>query len=367
MGSCLTKEEQTSQMSRLSICGGNPLKGKISISGAKNASLPIMAAALLTEEAVKLSNVPNLTDVLTMINLLESHGVEIDKSRLATRSILEMRTTEITSTESPREITRQMRASVLVLGPLLARMGRAKVYLPGGCKIGSRPIDIHLSALEELGAQVIFDEASGTIEATISSGNRLRGAEIHFLRPSVGATENILMAACLADGVTTIHNAAREPEIADLAKLLNNMGARISGVGSSTLTIQGVHRLGAVEHEVLPDRIEAGTYAVAACATGGRLELENVVPSILEPILELLQTAGACVEKDERRKRVIVSAGESMKPVDVTTAPHPGFPTDMQSQWMALMCLAVGKDYALIDLSLKVNSSDPGQSVIFIH
>ena len=334
-----SKREKTSNMSnsKLLVSGGSPLKGKIRISGAKNAVLPIMAASILSKETVILRNVPHLRDVESMMQLLQAHGVTVDKSEFSSH-ILKLTAKKIATTESPPELSSQMRASVLVLGPLLARCGRVTTLQPGGCKIGKRPVDIHLFGLRKLGAE-IQERRCGQISATVR-GN-LRGCNINLKFPSVGATENILMAACLATGNTTIHNAAQEPEVCDLANFLNDMGARISGIGTSTLTVRGVAKLSGTSHEIVPDRIEAGTYAIAACATRGKLELEGISPQIMEPTLGYLEEAGAKVVR--KGQSVVVSMERSIKPVSVKTEPFPGFPTDMQSQWLSLMCLAEGE------------------------
>ena len=340
MGSLLSKRESTTTMSnsKLVVKGGESLKGKIKISGAKNAVLPIMAASILTEETVTLENVPHLSDVESMVSLLQSHGVAVDKSKWD-KHILKIRAKDISTTESPQ--SQEMRASVLVLGPLLSRCGEAKILQPGGCKIGTRPINLHLEGLRKLGADI--SETNGMINAKVGRAGCLQGNKIELGLPSVGATENILMAACLAKGVTIIHNAAKEPEVCDLAEFLIKMGAKISGVGSTTLTIQGVPKLKRASHNIIADRIEAGTYAIAACVTRGRLKLEGISPNIMEPTLEFLERAGADVVRKVSSVVVSMDKRRGIRPVSVQTEPYPGFPTDMQSQWLSLMCLAKGK------------------------
>ncbi len=321
-------------MDQILIRGGRALTGQIPISGAKNAALPILAAGLLTEEPLILKNVPALADIESMRRLLETLGMSVDAGPAGR---LEVSTPRLTSTLAAYDLVRKMRASVLVLGPLLARAGEAKVSLPGGCAIGPRPVDLHLKGLEELGAEIELSE--GYIHARAPRG--LKGASLRLELPSVGATENLLMAACLADGETVIANAAREPEVVDLARCLVAMGAQIEGIGRGTLSIQGVARLHGAEHMVLPDRIELGTYAMAAAITGGTLELEGGRMQLIQTVAEKLEEAGVAVEPTELGIRV---SGRAAKPtgVDVMTQPYPGFPTDLQAQLMALMCVAEG-------------------------
>lgn len=328
-------------MDQIRIRGGQRLKGSIGISGAKNAALPLMAASLLTDETLTLSNLPHLADISTLANLLARHGVEIQMDGGAQGGhggrVLSLTTHEISSTVAPYDLVRRMRASVLVLGPLLARMGEAKVSLPGGCAIGNRPVDLHIKGLVQLGAEI--DLADGYINATARGG--LKGAHIVFPTVSVGATENLLMAASLASGETVMKNAAREPEVCDLARCLVAMGAKIEGIGTDTLTIQGVPHLHAARHVVVPDRIETGTYAIAAAITGGEVELLGARLELIEALAEVLARAG--VEVMEIPSGVKVSRnGGVLRAVDVSTEPFPGFPTDMQAQIMALMATAEG-------------------------
>jgi UDP-N-acetylglucosamine 1-carboxyvinyltransferase len=318
-------------MDRILITGGVPLAGTITISGAKNAALPLMTCGLLTDESLVLSNVAKLADLHTMAELLAQHGINV---------IPEGRTISlggrITNTEAPYDIVRKMRASILVLGPLLARTREARVSLPGGCAIGTRPVDLHLKGLEAMGA--VFKLDAGYIDATAPAG--LHGAAIVFPFVSVGATENLLMAATLANGVTTLKNAAREPEITDLAVCLTAMGAKIDGIGTDTLTIEGQKTLHGARHAILPDRIETGTYACAAAITGGRLLLENARIDDLGAVVTSLAEAGVVITPAENGFWVERKIG--LHGIDVMTEPYPGFPTDMQAQFMALMAVAEG-------------------------
>jgi UDP-N-acetylglucosamine 1-carboxyvinyltransferase len=324
-------------LDRISIRGGQALSGEIAIGGAKNATLPLMAAGLLTDARLTLQNVPQLADIHTMAALLRQHGIAVEPAGADARTL--SIGGSISSTEAPYDIVRKMRASVLVLGPLLARVGEARVSLPGGCAIGTRPVDLHLQALEQMGAVVALE--AGYINARLAAGQtRLRGARIVFPFVSVGATENALMAACLADGRTTLANAAREPEIGDLAACLIAMGARIEGVGSDTLTIDGVRRLHAATHAVIPDRIETGTYACAAAITGGRLFLRGARLDHLGAVARILRAAGVEITEDPAGLEVRRLNG--LHGVDVMTEPYPGFPTDMQAQFMSLMSVAEG-------------------------
>ena len=318
-------------MDRIVLRGGRPLHGTIRIGGAKNAALPLMVCGLLTDERLTLQNVPRLADIATMAELLAQHGIEVAPDGRALRL-----GGVIASTEAPYEIVRKMRASVLVLGPLLARCGEARVSLPGGCAIGTRPVDVHLKGLERMGATIVLE--GGYIVA--SAAGRLRGADILLPMPSVGATENLLMAASLADGPTVIANAAREPEIGDLARCLNAMGADITGIGSDRLRIEGVERLHAATHSILPDRIETGTYACAAAITGGEVVLEGASLADLGVVAEVLGRCG--VEVGEAPGGVAVRRLNGLHGADVMTEPYPGFPTDMQAQFMALMSVAEG-------------------------
>jgi UDP-N-acetylglucosamine 1-carboxyvinyltransferase len=321
-------------MDRIRIRGGRPLSGEIVIGGAKNAALPLMAAAMLTEDRLVLSNVPRLADIQTMTALLTQHGLAIEPVGNDGRTI--SLGGPISSTEAPYDIVRKMRASCLVLGPLLARAGEARVSLPGGCAIGARPIDLHLKGLEQLGARVSLE--GGYIDARVEG--RLRGATIVFPFVSVGATENLLMAACLADGQTVLANAAREPEIGDLAVCLNAMGARIEGIGSDKLVIEGVDRLHGAAHRIIGDRIEAGTYACAAAITGGQVRLRGARLEHLGAVARALRDAG--VEITEAADGLDVRRLNGLHGADVMTEPYPGFATDMQAQFMALMSVAEG-------------------------
>ncbi|MBE9555783.1 MAG: UDP-N-acetylglucosamine 1-carboxyvinyltransferase [Proteobacteria bacterium] len=323
-------------MDQIRIRGGRPLKGSIRISGAKNAALPLITASLLTDETLTLTNLPFLADITTLVQLLMQHGVQIGMRDSGAGHILEMTAREITSTTAPYDLVRKMRASILVLGPLVARCGEAKVSLPGGCAIGTRPVDLHLKGLEALGAEI--ELANGYVHAKAPKG--LQGGHYVFPFVSVGATENLVMAASLARGESKLVNAAREPEVADLAKCLVAMGAKIEGIGTDTLIIQGVDALHAAEHRVVADRIEAGTFAMAAAATGGEVELTGVQLDIIDSVAEALDKAG--VEITETANGLRVSRRNGLIGVDVMTEPYPGFPTDMQAQMMALMSIAEG-------------------------
>ena len=320
-------------MDRIRIVGGRPLHGQIAISGAKNAALPLLAATLLTEEKVSFTNMPGLADIKTMSALLEQHGAEVERDS----DFMSVKAEEIPNTVAPYDLVRRMRASILVLGPLLARFGNAVVSLPGGCAIGTRPVDLHLKGLEALGAKI--ELGRGYIHASTESG--LVGAEYDFPVVSVGATENLLMAAALAKGETRLVNAAREPEIVDLANLLVAMGAKIDGIGTDVLTIQGVTEMHGAEHAVVADRIEAGTYAIAAAITRGDIELTGVEPALFESLLQLMEQAGVGVERGENSVR-ISAQDRDLVGADAITDPYPGFPTDLQAQYMALMCTAKG-------------------------
>ncbi len=321
-------------MDRIRIRGGKPLSGEIPIGGAKNAALPLMAAGLLTGERLVLTNVPRLADIVTMGQLLEQHGIAVEPMDNGAR-VLSLGG-QITNTEAPYDIVRKMRASVLVLGPLLARVGEARVSLPGGCAIGTRPVDLHLKGLEQMGAT--FDLNAGYIDGRVSG--RLRGAKIIFPFVSVGATENLLMAAALADGRTVLANAAREPEIIDLAECLVAMGARIEGIGSDKLTIDGVDSLHGATHDIIPDRIETGSYACAAAISGGSVFLRNARLDHLGATVRILREAG--VDISEQPGGLMVKRLNGLHGADVMTEPYPGFPTDMQAQFMALMSVAEG-------------------------
>jgi UDP-N-acetylglucosamine 1-carboxyvinyltransferase len=319
-------------LDKLRIEGGRSLSGSVRVSGAKNAALPALAASLLTAEELRLDNVPDVRDVGTLIRLLGGLGVGCE--RLG-RHRWALGTPTVGSHEAPYDLVRTMRASVLVLGPLLARAGRARVSMPGGCAIGARPIDRHLAGLERMGAEIRLEH--GYVEA---SAPLLRGAEITFEDVTVTGTENLMMAACLAEGTTVLRNAACEPEVADLAALLARMGARIGGAGTRTITVEGREELGGAEHRIIADRIEAGTYLMAAAMTGGRITLEEVQPVNLEIVLEKLRQVGLAIEVGSDWLRI--GAGRPLKATDLLTEPHPGFPTDLQAQYMALMTQAGG-------------------------
>ncbi|MCP4923346.1 MAG: UDP-N-acetylglucosamine 1-carboxyvinyltransferase [bacterium] len=321
-------------MECLRIIGGTPLKGEINVSGAKNAALPILAATLLSKEPVQLLNVPNLADIETLKSLLEGMGTKVKASPEA--HALTLQTSTIESSVAPYELVKKMRASVLVLGPLLARVGHAEVSLPGGCAIGTRPVDLHLKGFEAMGAKITIDQ--GYINAKAPK-NGLQGADIDLAFASVGATENLLMAACLAQGTTRIRNAAREPEIENLGNCLQMMGASIEGLGTDTLTIQGVQALHGGMHHILPDRIEAGTYAIAAAITGGDLLIKDFPEKLLTGFLPVLQGMGINIESRSDGLFVSSPPPSQLKGTDITTAPFPGFATDLQAQTMALMTL----------------------------
>lgn len=332
-------------MDRILIRGGVPLSGTINIGGAKNAALPLMAASLLTADPLVLANLPDLADVVTMANLLVQHGVAIDigapngdgDSLQPVGRVFELSARHITSTTAPYDLVRKMRASFLVLGPLVARCGRGRVSMPGGCDIGVRPVDLHIKGLQRLGAEVELNE--GYIEARAPKG--LRGAEIVFPSVSVGATENLLMAATLAKGESLLINAAREPEITDLAHCLVAMGAEIDGIGSDRLAVRGVAGLHGARHSVIPDRIETGTYMMAAAATGGEVRLAGVRLDHVEAVRRILESAEVCVAETVDGITVRRRNGR-LAGTDVMTEPYPGFPTDLQAQIMALMAIAEG-------------------------
>ena len=328
-------------MDRIRIRGGRQLNGSIRISGSKNASLPLMAAALLTDKKFTLHNVPRLADITTMIQLLQQHGVEIDaapgENGHSHGTTLTLQTKKIKSTTAPYDIVRKMRASVLVLGPLLAREGEARVSLPGGCAIGARPVDLHIAGLKAMGAEIDID--AGYMIAKAPKG--LKGARYTFPKVSVGATENLMMAAALAKGTTVLANAAREPEIIDLAHCLTAMGVAIDGIGTETLTIEGASELNEATHSVIPDRIEIGTYAMAVAMTAGDVELIGGRLELLEAAAQTLRSAGVSLDPTEKGFRVRRTNGQ-LHGVDVMTEPYPGFPTDLQAQMMALMTRADG-------------------------
>ena len=322
-------------MERLVINGGNRLEGRVKISGAKNAVLPIIAATLLGEgQPSRLEEVPNLEDVHTISQVLEAMGIgaKFDENEHA----LAIDATGLNCWEAPYELVRKMRASFLVMGPLLARLGHARISLPGGCAIGTRPIDLHLKGFEALGAKI--EIGHGFIDA--SAPNGLKGARIYLDFPSVGATENIIMAAALAEGTTILENPAQEPEIIDLANFLNVMGAKVRGAGTNVIKIEGVDHLHGAVYTVIPDRIEAGTYMVAAAMTGGDVYIENAICEHLKPVIAKLKEAGAIIEEDVDVVRV--RADKRLKAVDIKTMPYPGFPTDMQAQFMAMLAVSEG-------------------------
>ncbi len=320
-------------MDKLIVSGGRPLRGEIRISGAKNAALPVLVASLLTDKSLRIGNVPHLQDITTTMELLGRIGVRLVVDE---KMVVEADASNITSLRAPYELVKTMRASILVLGPLLARFGEAEVSMPGGCAIGSRPVNLHIKGLEAMGAEIGIKE--GYVKAR---AGRLKGTRIFMDMVSVTGTENIMMAATLAEGTTVIENAAREPEVVDLAKCLVTMGAKIRGAGSDEIVIEGVEALSGGYHEVIPDRIETGTYLVAAAMTGGKIKLRNVQPSHLEAVLDKLREAGAeittgndwvCLDRQNRE----------LKAVNIRTAPYPAFPTDMQAQFVALNCVAQG-------------------------
>ena len=321
-------------MERLIVKGGNRLVGTVKTSGAKNAVLPIIAASILGTSPSRLDEIPALEDVRTICAVLECLGIKVDASEPHT---LKIDSREITSCEAPYELVRSMRASFLVMGPLLARKGYARISQPGGCAIGTRPIDLHLKGFEALGVKI--EQGHGYIEA--SAPEDMTGANIYLDFPSVGATENIMMAAAMAKGTTVLENPAEEPEIVDLANYLNQMGARVRGAGTNVITIEGVSELHGVQHSVIPDRIEAGTYMIAAAMTGGDVIIENVLPEHQKPLIAKLREAGALVEEDIDRIHVVGSG--RLKAVDIKTLPYPGFPTDMQAQMMAMLSVAEGR------------------------
>lgn len=318
-------------MDKIIIHGGRRLQGTISASGAKNAALPLMFATLLADGPHHLGNLPRLRDIRTAEQLLTGLGAKVESEN----GTLRVAADDLNDREAPYDLVRTMRASVLVLGPLLARCGRARVSLPGGCAIGARPINLHLKGLEAMGAEITLDH--GYVEAR---ARRLRGARIYLDTPTVGGTENLMMAATLAKGTTVLENAAREPEISDLAAALQGMGARIEGAGTDTVVIDGVDSLTGMDHQVMPDRIEAGTYLIAAALTGGRIKVRNARPGHMEALLSKLEEAGAECRVDE--DGIMVVGADRILPVNIKTQPHPGFPTDMQAQFMTLMTLCAG-------------------------
>lgn len=330
-------------MKKLLIKGGNKLNGTVRISGAKNATLPLMVASILTEEEVTFSNIPHVSDIATMVNLLVSLGVDVtcdgtDKNFGNEGRVLVFSAKNLTNHIAPYELVSKMRASIFILGPLLARIGKAKVSLPGGCAIGTRPVDLHLKAMEKLGAKIKV--TAGYIEASVNG--RLKGAEINFEKVSVGATENTMMAATLAEGKTILNNSACEPEIIDLAKCLNAMGAKITGAGTPQIIIEGVEKLHKAKHNIIADRIEAGTYAVAAGITQGCIVLKGVEMWILGGFKESLEKAGLILTQISKDEVEVKMTSKIINPVNISTQPFPGFPTDMQAQFMSLMSVAKG-------------------------
>lgn len=317
---------------KLIISGGNRLQGTVRIDGAKNSALSIMAATLLTKDVCILRNIPRLTDVDIMADVIRKLGVKVEWNE---DNNLYIDSDNFNNYEAPYELVKMMRASILVMGPLLARLKRAKISLPGGCAIGARPVDYHLKGFEALGAQVEVEK--GYIEAKVSI---LKGDEIYLDFPSLGATENIMMAACLAEGVTTIENAAKDPEVVELGRFLNKMGAKVEGLGTDLIKIEGVKELYGIDYAIIPDRIEAGTYMIAAAITGGDVIIENTNLILLKPLIAKLEKAGVRIELEKKLIKVI--GPDRVKAVDIKTLPFPGFPTDMQPQFMALSCLAKG-------------------------
>ncbi len=320
-------------MDKLIVTGGVRLNGEVRVSGAKNAALPVLCASLLASEPLTIANVPHLHDITTTLGLLGRLGVEF---LVGEKMAIEADARKVHTHRAPYELVKTMRASILVLGPLLARFGEAEVSLPGGCAIGSRPVNLHIKGLQAMGAEIRIDE--GYIKA---SAKRLKGARIFMDMVSVTGTENLMMAASLADGMTVIENAAREPEIVDLANCLNSMGARVRGAGSDLVTIEGVDKLGGGYHTVIPDRIETGTFLVAAAMTGGKVRLRQTDPAMLDAVIEKLREAGAVIETGDTWITLDMQ-GRRPRAVNVRTAPHPAFPTDMQAQFMAMNAIAEG-------------------------
>ena len=317
---------------KLIISGGNRLQGTVRINGAKNSALSIMAATLLTKDVCILRNVPRLTDVDIMAAVIRKLGVKVEWKGDNT---LYIDSNNFNNYEAPYELVKMMRASILVMGPLLARLKKAKISLPGGCAIGARPVDYHIKGFEALGAQVEVEK--GYIEAKV---NKLKGDDIYLDFPSLGATENIMMAACLAEGITKIENAAKDPEVVELGRLLNKMGAKVKGLGTDLIKIEGVKELHGIDYTIIPDRIEAGTYMIAAAITGGDVLIEKADPLLLKPLIVKLEEAGVQIKLKKNLIKVI--GPDRVKAVDIKTLPFPGFPTDMQPQFMALSCVAKG-------------------------
>ena len=324
-------------MEKFRIHGGTPLRGRVTISGAKNSALPCMAAAILTAEDVTLHNIPYVRDIITMRRLLEDLGAHVLTPELRTHKIS---AANIELQAAPYDLVKTMRASVLALGPLIARFGKARVSLPGGCAIGARPIDLHLAGLTKMGAEVFLE--AGDVVAR-APGDGLKGAEISFEKISVTGTENLMMAATLARGTTIIHNAAREPEVRDLAELLNKMGARVRGGGTPTIQIEGVEGLSGAQHTIIPDRIETGTFIVAAAITGGELEIKDCNPEHCNRIIGKLREVGVQIEEVNQSTLHARRGARGLHGADLITEPYPAFPTDMQAQYMALMTQATGR------------------------
>lgn len=331
-------------MAKYIVEQSGPLRGEVTISGSKNAVLPLMAASLLSDEECIIKNVPSLSDVSVMNEILQALGAKINSNQ---EKVLSIYTENIVSTEAPYELVNKMRASILVMGPLLARKGYAKIPLPGGCAIGSRPIDLHLKGIKALGAEVAFVEGEDYdyVEA-VAGPQGLIGDRIYLDFPSVGATENIMMAAVLADGTTFLENAAEEPEIVDLANFLNKMGAKIKGAGTDTIKIEGVEKLGGVRHTVIPDRIETGTFMVAAAITHGAVHIMNAVPDHVKPVIAKLRECGVRIQVGDEDLIVRGDLGP-LEATDIKTLPYPGFPTDMQSPFVALLSVCEGKSNAI--------------------
>lgn len=321
-------------MDKLLIKGGNQLNGEIYASGAKNSALPILAASLLSDSPLRVANLPHLNDVTTMIELLGSMGLDIT---LSDTGIVEVDASTIKDLNARYELVKTMRASTLVLGPLLAKFSKAEVALPGGCAIGSRPVNLHIDAMRAMGAEIIIE--NGYIKA--SSKGKLKGAEINFDPVSVGATENVMMAATLAEGTTTIRNAAREPEVVDLANCLKKMGANIMGQGTETITIEGVDSLQGCNFSVMPDRVEIATYLTAVAMTGGNIKIKSAIPSIFTSVIEKLENSGAKISQGKDWISILMEK-ERPKAVSLTTGPYPAFPTDMQAQFVALNSISEG-------------------------
>jgi UDP-N-acetylglucosamine 1-carboxyvinyltransferase len=317
---------------KLIISGGKRLQGTVRIDGAKNSALSIMAATLLTKDVCILRNVPRLTDVDTMAAVIRKLGIKVEWRGDNT---LYIDSDDFNNCEAPYELVKMMRGSILVMGPLLARLKKAKISLPGGCSIGARPVDYHIKGFEALGAQVEVEK--GYIEAKV---DKLKGDDIYLDFPSLGATENIMMAACLAEGVTKIENAAKDPEVVELGHFLNEMGAKVEGLGTDLIKIEGVKELHGIDYAIIPDRIEAGTYMIAAAITGGDVLIENTDPILLKPLIAKLEEAGVQIELEKKLIKIV--GPDRVKAVDIKTLPFPGFPTDMQPQFMALSCIAKG-------------------------